>query len=129
MFTGWYDLVKGRVAPTREFVSADARTYNTKDQRAYEMLSSKELATSPSLKSPEPVVSPLTPTAHSATSVRVSVTPDYLGREAKYHAPQRSFSSPRPPQGISQGRGAVWDPVSTHAKPSQAYDPLGMNKT
>ncbi|KAM5355860.1 hypothetical protein ACJ41O_002506 [Fusarium nematophilum] len=52
-------------------------------------------------------------------------TPDYFGRTARYHAPARSFSSPRPPPSSS------WEPQETFAMPSpyKEMNPLGMNRT
>lgn len=78
MFIAWYDMVKSRFRPTKEFVSVDALAF-TKDTRSYEMLS-KEAG-----KTPEPVLSPITPAMHTGRE-----TPDYFGREARYQHPVTS---------------------------------------
>jgi len=118
MFTGWYEMVMGKVKPNNEFVSADVRAF--KDPSSYEMLSRDR----ESGKTPEPFVSqPITPLSPAQKSGRE--TPDYFGREARYKSPARSFSNPKPPQG-----GQTWDPAATNARPF-AYpgmDPLSMNK-
>lgn len=111
MFTGWYDLVKDLVKPNKEFVSVDAHTF--KDPGSYEMLS-KERDRG---KTPEPIVNQVEPVFKNGRT-----TPDYFGREARYKSPSRSFSAPKPPQGLN----VAWDPSSTHAQPY--VDPLSMNK-
>ncbi|KAH8815050.1 G protein-like protein-coupled receptor : GPCR, secretin-like protein [Xylogone sp. PMI_703] len=111
MFTGWYDLVKGTVKPNKEFVSVDV--HNFKDPGSYEMLSKDRDVG----KTPEPMMNPVEPAYKSGRT-----TPDYFGREARYKSPSRSFSSPKPPQGLS----VAWDPATTHARPY--VDPLAMNK-
>jgi hypothetical protein len=127
MFTGWYDLIRGKVAPhNHEFVSADVRTFKDPGIGTYEMLSRQR----DTGKSPEPTavlsfaVSPLTPAAKGGRE-----TPDYFGAEARYKSPSRSFSSPQAPPGIARD----WDPSSTYAAPAPAYqagiiDPLAMHK-
>lgn len=116
MFTGWYDMLMGKMKPNNEFVSADVRAF--KDPSSYEMLSRDNG------KTPEPfaaqAITPLSPTQKSGRE-----TPDYFGREARYKSPARSFSGPKPPQGSQ-----AWDPKASQARPL-AYpgmDPLSMNK-
>ncbi|KAE9381725.1 G protein-like protein-coupled receptor : GPCR, secretin-like protein [Stipitochalara longipes BDJ] len=118
MFTGWYEMVMGKVKPNNEFVSADVRAF--KDPSSYEMLSRER----DNAKTPEPfasqTITPLSPTQKSGRE-----TPDYFGREARYKSPARSFSNPKPPQG-----GQTWDPKATQARPFAfpGMDPLSMNK-
>ncbi|KAL2065100.1 hypothetical protein VTL71DRAFT_4240 [Oculimacula yallundae] len=120
MFTGWYEMVMGRVKPNNEFVSADVRAF--KDPSSYEMLSrDREI-----VKTPDPLVSytvtPLSPVA--AKSGRE--TPDYFGREARYKPDTRSFSSPKPP---TSNDG--WDTSPTTSPRPYVHpgmDPLSMNK-
>ncbi|KAM3088373.1 hypothetical protein ACMFMG_000018 [Clarireedia jacksonii] len=107
MFTGWYEMIRGKVRPNNEFVSADAHAY--KDPGTYEMLSkerdnrdSKSAETYTSVTSSEITV--ISPVAKSGRE-----TPDYFGREARYKSPSRSFSSPKPPQS--------WDSTTTYAPP------------
>jgi hypothetical protein len=118
MFTGWYDMLMGKVKPNNEFVSVDVRAF--KDPSSYEMLSRDR----DNGKTPEPFASqPITPLSSTQKSGRE--TPDYFGREARYKSPARSFSNPKPPQG-----GQTWDPAASQARPF-AYpgmDPLSMNK-
>ncbi|CZR50530.1 uncharacterized protein PAC_00403 [Phialocephala subalpina] len=118
MFTGWYEMIMGKVRPNNEFISADVRAY--KDPSSYEMLSRDR----ESGKTPEPLTSqPITPLSPPvAKSGRE--TPDYFGREARYKSPARSFSNPKPPQGHG------WDPEATQARPYiyPGMDPLSMNK-
>ena len=120
MFTGWYEMVRGKVKPNNEFVSADVR--NFKDPGSYEMLSRER----DNGKTPEPNFAPVTPMSPIARSGRD--TPDYFGREARYKSPSRSFSAPKPPQSVGQ----TWDSNRSHAGPQPAYlagmDPLSMNK-
>jgi hypothetical protein len=135
MFTGWFDLVKDRVKPNKEFVSADAaRAAYSKDPRSYEMLagSGKDRDSS---KVSDVVLTPISPVAKSGRE-----TPDYFGREAKYHNPQHSFSSPKPPQGRTWNETSTRSPSSPPARdwtqmraPTDEYrntriDPLSMNK-
>jgi hypothetical protein len=76
-------------------------------------------------------ITPLSPVMKSPPEPQDGrTTPDYFGTTARYHAPSRSYSSPRPP---SPPR---WDPNQTFATPQKAYhaphyddmNPLGMNK-
>jgi hypothetical protein len=109
MFTGWYEFVREKVRPNREFVSVDAaRAPNPRDVRSYEMLGKNRDTTDVQL----------TPLSMAAKGGGRS-TPDYFGREAKYQNPTQSFSSPKPPQ----GRG--WSASDTHA---HGMNPLSMNK-
>jgi len=121
MFTGWIDMIKGRVKPSNEFVSADVRVF--KDPGSYEMLGRD------TTKTPEPTFSPaVTPISPAVKGGRE--TPDYFGREARYQSPARSFPVPKAPQGATQGVGQAWDPSRTHAAPQYyaGMDPLSMNK-
>lgn len=127
MFTGWRDMLA--TVPSRnkrEFVSVDARLDDLKETntRSYEMLSRDsgkhmDESVTPSVVTPiSPVLkSPL----RSPSSVRASSatpnndgrrTPDYFGHTARYHAPTKSFSSPRPPQQVT------WDARDTYASPN-----------
>lgn len=118
MFTGWYEMVMGKVRPNNEFISADVHAY--KDPSSYEMLSRDR----DSGKTPEPLISqPITPLSPPAAKSGRE-TPDYFGREARYKSPARSFSNPKPPQGHG------WDPEATQARPYiyPGMDPLSMNK-
>ncbi|KAI9759653.1 MAG: hypothetical protein M4579_002221 [Chaenotheca gracillima] len=107
MVTGWYDLIKGRVRPHREFVSVDARRFsNGPSGRAYEML--KSPASAAGMKSPDtaPIISPVAK-VYSPTGGRDS--PDYFGHIAGHTPPRRSSSTTKAP-------GREWDPQSTHAR-------------
>ncbi|PSS03636.1 hypothetical protein BD289DRAFT_358722 [Coniella lustricola] len=139
MVTGWLELITRRpVGGKREFVSVDALggPYDLKmntDPRSYEMLSrDKDGMLTPVLTVREgPVYPPLrnylastdatspgggaddvimTPTAGYIGGRR---TPDYFGQTARYQAPTRSFSSPRPPTREGQSSPASWE----HAAP------------
>ncbi|CZT00371.1 hypothetical protein WAI453_013316 [Rhynchosporium graminicola] len=121
MFTGWYDIVMGRVKPDHEFLSADVRAF--KDPSSYEMLSRDREV----VKTPEPLVvyavTPLSP----GVAKTGRETPDYFGREAKFQPKNRSFSSPKPPQ-ANDG----WEKSPTTTPRPYVYpgmDPLSMNKT
>lgn len=124
MFTGWYDLVRSKVKPNGEFVSADAAKAYSKDPRSYEMLTSSGRDRHSS--KPDVPLTPLSPAVNPPIGRSGRETPDYFGREAKYQNPTHSFSSPRPPQGRD------WDTAASNA-PSTNYqhrriDPLSMNK-
>ncbi|TVY60676.1 hypothetical protein LSUE1_G007449 [Lachnellula suecica] len=121
MFQGWYEMIRGRVKPNNEFVSADVHQF--KDPGTYEMLGRDR----GDGKTPEALVSqPITPLSPVAKSGRE--TPDYFGREARYKSPSRSFSSPKPPRGHSHTN--TWDSTTSHAQPIyyEGMDPLSMNK-
>ena len=116
MFTAWFDLFKAPFTrdAKKEFISADARHEMHKDTRSYEMLSRERSV----------VVTPLSP-VKTPPQVAGRRTPDYFGpNAARYHAPAKSFSSPRPPQHVS------WDAEQTFARPASPGDvnPLGMNR-
>jgi len=139
MVTGWRDLIMGfSDRSKREFVSVDARLDDLKkDTRSYEMLSRDSGKTMDDSVTPS-VVTPVSPTAKlplrsptstnrdSGTTNDGRRTPDYFGHTARYHAPVRSFSSPRPPQTVT------WDARETYANPPSAQgnyvNPLGMNR-
>lgn len=120
MVTGWFELIKTPFHRTkREFVSVDARYDMKNDPRSYEMLS----------KDTSIVVTPLSPVRSPSNGRK---TPDYFGQTARYHAPSRSYSTPRAPQ-------MSWDPEQTYARPTNDHDngngykhdeinPLGMNR-
>jgi hypothetical protein len=102
----------------KEFVSVDARYDMGKDQRSYEMLS----------KEANDEVTPVSPVQMPNSGRR---TPDYFGETARYHAPSRSYSSPRPPPQPS------WDPQESYApaalnsynmKDMKDVNPLAMNR-
>ncbi|KAK0746292.1 hypothetical protein B0T18DRAFT_148678 [Schizothecium vesticola] len=141
MVTGWRDLLVGLFSDRnkREFVSVDARLDDLKkDTRSYEMLGPVDDSVTPS------VVSPVSPTAKlpmrspslgndfdNTPNGDGRRTPDYFGNTARYHAPVRSFSSPRPPK---TSQTVTWDARNTYAKSPTARDedgytnPLGMNR-
>jgi len=123
MFTGWYDLVKSKVNPSGEFVSADAARAYSKDPRSYEMLASSGRDRDYSSK-PDVPLTPLSPAAKPPAGRSGRETPDYFGREAKYQNPSHSFSAPRPPQGRD------WNAAATNAPSTYQHriDPLSMNK-
>jgi len=105
MFTGWRDMLA--TVPSRnkrEFVSVDARLDDLKETNTLTPIS-------PVLKSP--LRSPSSVRASSATPNNDGRrTPDYFGHTARYHAPTKSFSSPRPPQQVT------WDARDTYASPN-----------
>lgn len=111
MVTGWIELITAPFSSKKEFVSVDARTEPKTNARSYEMLSRDSNA----------VVTPLSP-LKSPNGGRT--TPDYFGQTVRYHAPARSYSSPRPPP------VAGWDAGETYAPPSNNHEinPLGMNR-
>ncbi|KAK4251247.1 hypothetical protein C7999DRAFT_37856 [Corynascus novoguineensis] len=147
MFTGWRDMLTSVPSRNqREFVSVDARLDDLKkDTRSYEMLSRDTGKTMDDSVTPS-VVTPISPThARSTTGSPINHdyvqmpntdgrrTPDYFGNTARYHAPARSFSSPRAPQTT-----VTWDARETYARPTSPYtqqqqqdrymNPLGMNR-
>jgi hypothetical protein len=119
MITGWRDLIMSPFNRNKkEFVSVDARYDMGKDQRSYEMLS----------KEANDEVTPVSPVQMPNSGRR---TPDYFGETARYHAPSRSYSSPRPPPQPS------WDPQESYApaalnsynmKDMKDVNPLAMNR-
>ncbi|AEO70061.1 uncharacterized protein THITE_2120943 [Thermothielavioides terrestris NRRL 8126] len=144
MVTGWWDLfVELPNRNKREFVSVDARLDDLKkDTRSYEMLSrdtgkTMDESVTPSVETPiSPTLarstagSPMAPDRYPANNDGRR-TPDYFGNTARYHAPARSFSSPRPPQTT-----VTWDARETYARPTSPpyrqqdryVNPLGMNR-
>ncbi|POR31236.1 Uncharacterized protein TPAR_08556 [Tolypocladium paradoxum] len=115
MITGWSELIRSLVgAKKKEFVSVDARYEVKKDTRSYEMLSRDSGA----------VVTPLCPVKSPPTGRR---TPDYFGQAARYHAPARSYSSPRAPR----QDGSCPQQTFAHGNRPDGYEdmnPLGMNR-
>jgi hypothetical protein len=112
MVTGWVDLVRSLAGRhKKEFVSVDARLDLKKDQqRSYEMLSRDSSAVvTPSPPSAVHVIKSTSVVSHarkeSATPSMMDAsitpngrkTPDYFGQTARYQAPSRSFSNPKPP--------------------------------
>lgn len=153
MVTGWTDLLTRKPIAKREFVSVDALggPYDLKmnaDPRSYEMLSrDKDELVTPEIYTVRegPIYPPLrsylanTPTpevtmdndsnVNSPDLVSSSVggrrTPDYFGGAARYQAPTRSFSSPRPP--TRDGHAGSWDaPASSPGRP---YSPPSSSAT
>lgn len=122
MLKAWADLLFPCIGRPKknEFISADARDEIKHDKRSYEMLSKDTSNVE---------VTPLSPVMRSPPPGGRQ-TPDYFGQSARYHAPSRSYSSPRPPSPPS------WDPNQTFAFPQKTYhstihedmNPLGMNK-
>lgn len=107
MFTGWYELFRGKFSKNREFVSLDA-----KHARNYEL---KKFENN-TLQSPESAFTPPPPADIAGYNNFRSDTPDYFSKETQreYTSPTMSFSSPRP---ISRPATQVdWDPRSTHAR-------------
>lgn len=112
MIKGWIELIQSPFVGSKkkEFVSVDARYDAKQDPRAYEMLSKDSSA----------AVTPVSPVKSPNGGRR---TPDYFGQTARYHAPARSYSSPRPPTIPS------WDAQDSFAQPDrQDVNPLGMNR-
>jgi hypothetical protein len=143
IFQAWVELIRGRIKPNTEFVSADVskRTlFKDPGSGTYEMLSRDRDNIEPS-KSREPYImtaTPITPLSPAAQATPQGKsgreTPDYFGREARYKSPTRSFSSPKPPAGILKGG---WDSQASYASPQErqgpyagypGMDPLSMNK-
>ncbi|EFW13265.1 hypothetical protein D8B26_003994 [Coccidioides posadasii str. Silveira] len=119
MITGWFNWIKEKLRPNKEFVSMDARVTGTQS-RAYEMLSADRQQ---SLKSPEPLLSRARDSDNSIYTMgeptyTLDATADNLAREAKYNSPPLSFSTPRPPSASRGFSPRDWDPRSTFA-PSQ----------
>lgn len=155
--TGWIDMFTPQDRSKKEFVSVDARLDDfKKDTRSYEMLSrdnGKEMdeSVTPSVVTPispayhhqSAMRSPASPTSPNRDSSHGPIdgpidgrrTPDYFGQTSRYHAPVRSFSSPRPPpQSPPQPPPVTWDSRETYAR-TEAYpgndeyvNPLGMNR-
>jgi len=136
MFEGWRDLFTS--APNRgkrEFVSVDARLDDLKKDTLTPI--------SPALVRSQ-MGSPTMQQNYSSSSQSGGNdgrrTPDFFGQTARYHAPARSFSSPRAPQSPQQ-HTVTWDPSETYAPPRGAasppppprngdryVNPLGMNR-
>lgn len=108
MWRGWIDLIKSFRSKKRvnnnDFVSTDARYDTKQDNRAYEMLS----------KDSSTVVTPIDAVKLPVISDEGRRTPDYFGQTARYHAPARSFSNPRPPR---SSPAPTWDATATYARP------------
>ncbi|KAK3336158.1 hypothetical protein B0T19DRAFT_436957 [Cercophora scortea] len=155
MATGWIDMFSGSDRSKREFVSVDARLDDfKKDTRSYEMLSRDSGKMMDDSVTPS-VVTPISPAyrspLRSPSANRESTgsanndgrrTPDYFGQTVRYHAPARSFSSPRPPPPSGQMspqpvHTVTWDARDTYARPPRQaqypdeddyVNPLGMNR-
>jgi hypothetical protein len=142
MVTGWRDLFTS--VPNRnkrEFVSVDARLDDFKNEtRSYEMLSRDSGKAMDDSVTPS-VVTPISPTHarsplgspmqndYAYPSKEGRRTPDYFGNTARYHAPARSFSSPRPPQTVTwDARETYARAQSPHAEHDRYVNPLGMNR-
>lgn len=112
MVTGWKELIWKPLTTKKEFVSVDARAEPKNNARSYEMLSRDSSA----------AVTPLDPVKSPESGRR---TPDYFGSTARYHAPARSYSSPRPPP------TTTWDGGESYPLPDNGHEmnPLGMNRT
>ena len=112
-----YDQIGQKILRRDEFVSMDARGNGTHSRATYEMYRSNPI------KSPEPLLS-ASPTDMSSSTFYRSYSPAKeldeplgLSRDAKYHTPALSFSSPRPPSAARQASfGRDWDPASTFAR-------------
>ncbi|KAL1872113.1 hypothetical protein Daus18300_004482 [Diaporthe australafricana] len=142
MVTAWMDLLGRRPPAKREFVSVDARLDDLKmntDPRSYEMLSRDsgknymdEMVTPDTVRE-GPIYPPIrsylastaSPTIDSPDMSSGRRTPDYFGPQARYQAPVRSFSSPRPPTREGQGSQAGWD-ASTARQYSRSPPPTGQ---
>jgi hypothetical protein len=112
MVKGWVELFRKPFTRNKaEFVSVDARYDAKQDNSQYELLD----------KSHSAGVTPIQPVQLPETGRR---TPDYFGNTARYHAPQRSYSSPRPPPATQP----TWDPQATHASPKDTQSPLNMHR-
>lgn len=134
MVTGWVDLARSfGQEPKKEFVSVDARYDIKQDNRAYEMLSKDSSA----------AVTPMEPVKTPDDGNDGRRTPDFFGQTARYHAPARSFSSPRPPRSPPRSPPPRspppgWDTRPTYARPAyggqgaddswENMNPLGMNR-
>lgn len=134
MILGWIDLIKRKISPTREFVSADARAQGT-SSRTYEMMDTRN----DSIKSPEPLLSPVPSDMSMSTfnfaGSKVLESDAYATskREAKYTSPTLSFSTPRPPSASHNNNhnhnnktSPEWNPQSTFARsgpPGTYYNP------
>ncbi|ROW11440.1 hypothetical protein VMCG_01183 [Cytospora schulzeri] len=151
MVTGWVELFTHRPSQKREFVSVDARLDDMKintDPRSYEMLSRDSGKTmmmdgmvTPDTVREGPIYPPIRSYLASTASPPISSpaqspthsgrrTPDYFGPTARYQAPLRSFSSPRPPTREGKGSQASWDVTATYASPGREYSqsppPMGQ---
>lgn len=107
MLTAWFQLFKGlfvRGDKKKEFVSVDARNELKADTRSYEMLSRENSA----------VVTPVTAVKYPSMDRNTKNSEYYEQQQqhsARYHAPSRSFSTPRSPAQRS------WDANQTFANP------------
>jgi len=107
MLSGWYELIRKRIRPNHEFVSADVRTM---DPRSYEMLGKEQdMGKSPPPTLLSPAETPMTPPMMKSGRT----TPDYFGREAR----TVSLTRVTTPGGQHEWKPA-WDPSHTYAKPT-----------
>ncbi|KAK0387643.1 hypothetical protein NLU13_3888 [Sarocladium strictum] len=113
MAKGWVELFRKPFNRNKaEFVSVDARYDAKQDNSQYELLD----------KSQSTNLTPVEPAVQLPETGRR--TPDYFGNTARYHAPTRSYSSPRPPP-ASQ---TTWNSHGTHASPEETQSPLNMHR-
>ncbi|TQV97196.1 hypothetical protein V2A60_000176 [Cordyceps javanica] len=109
MLTGWANLFMSLLGrgdgKKKEFVSVDARLDAKADSRSYEMLS-RENST---------VVTPASAEQYPPAELKTSAY--YEQNAARYHAPSRSFSTPRSPVQRS------WDVQQTFASPRVPQSP------
>lgn len=132
MVTGWAELLHIRKDPSRakrEFVSVDARVDDLKKDTLSPV---SPVNRSNGFSSPFPQAAAATSPTMSMSGRR---TPDYFGHTARYHAPARSFSSPRPPPPVSMQWSEAGDSDADSRRspvpPRSPYDgmnPLGMNR-
>ncbi|KUI56597.1 Frizzled/smoothened-like sans CRD protein B [Cytospora mali] len=139
MVTGWVELFTHRPSQAkREFVSVDARLDDMKmttDPRSYEMLSrdSGKNVMMDGMVTPDtvregPIYPPIRSYLASTTSPPIESptpsgrrTPDYFGPQARYQAPVRSFSSPRPPTREGRGSQAGWEATATYSNVGREF--------
>ena len=127
MFTAWYDLIKSKFSPNREFVSLDAKQTGN-DARNYELM--KVASPSPIRAPDSAVTSPFgEPFSPSQQSHRTSAaTADYFNKETQreYRSPTLSFSSPRTPS--QTGMRPDWDLRSQYARGGLGLHPPEENE-
>ncbi|CRG86639.1 Frizzled and smoothened-like protein O [Talaromyces islandicus] len=113
MIQGWIALFRGFLVERVEFVSVDARS-RPADTSNYEMLNPRQ-----NMKTPEPLVEVRSPSpayGHGPKEVA------FVGRDASYHRPTMSFSSPRPPSSSQNNKGYTWDATTSFARSNSQMD-------